>query len=574
MRNSNRRFSLASVNYPKNGMFKRARPVIARYRKDGAGNLFALDRRDGYRPDGSQFKFDDPKPPEPDDDYQDVRTEPEYPDPDSWSAMEPLPSGMPPVSPFDLDLLPNTLRAWIGDIAERMQCPEDYPAVSAIVCLSSVVGRQVGIRPKRQDDWTVIPNLWGAIVGRPSLLKTPSLQETMKGIDALEARAREEHEQDQTTFAADQMISEARAKEFKAEISKALKAKNLDLAHQHALDACADAAQPKRRRYKTQDSTVEKLGELLRDNPRGMLVYRDELIGFLKSLDQEGREGSRAFYLEAWNGNGGFTFDRIGRGTVEIEAACVSIIGGIQPGPLNDYLAGVLRGGAGDDGLLQRFQLAVWPDAPTKWRNIDRWPDARARQVSREVFSRLDQIDPHALGATQDDGDAIPWLRFAPDAQEAFDEWRAALESRLRSDDMHPAMESHLAKYRSLAPSLALLFRLADNPGTGPVDLHSLLRALAWCEYLETHSRRIYRTALDVDMASALELSRRLPSLSAPFTAKDVYRNHWRLLDRTGTAAAIVILEDFGHIRGDQPSGPGRPTIRYQVRPDLRGTRE
>jgi uncharacterized protein (DUF927 family) len=39
--------------------------VIARYRKDGAGNLFALDRRDGYRPDGSQFKFDVPRQGEP-----------------------------------------------------------------------------------------------------------------------------------------------------------------------------------------------------------------------------------------------------------------------------------------------------------------------------------------------------------------------------------------------------------------------------------------------------------------------------------------------------------------------------
>lgn len=80
------------------------------------------------------------------------------------------------MAPFVADLLPDALRPWIADVAERMQCPPDYPAMGAMVALSSVVGRQVGIRPKRQDDWTVVPNLWGAVVGRPSLLKTPALQ--------------------------------------------------------------------------------------------------------------------------------------------------------------------------------------------------------------------------------------------------------------------------------------------------------------------------------------------------------------------------------------------------------------
>jgi Protein of unknown function (DUF3987) len=53
------------------------------------------------------------------------------------------------------------------------------------------------------------------------------------------------------------------------------------------------------------------------------------------------------------------TYDRIGRGTLHIRAACVSVLGGIQPGPLERYLRDVF-GGRGDDGLIQRFQLAVW----------------------------------------------------------------------------------------------------------------------------------------------------------------------------------------------------------------------
>ena len=45
---------------------------------------------------------------------------------------------------------------------------------------------------------------------------------------------------------------------------------------------------PVRQRYLTQDTTVEKLGELLRDNPRGVLIYRDELIGFLARSTKRG----------------------------------------------------------------------------------------------------------------------------------------------------------------------------------------------------------------------------------------------------------------------------------------------
>ena len=62
----------------------------------------------------------------------------------------------------------------------------------------------------------------------------------------------------------------------------------------------------------TNNATIEKIAEILRDNPDGILYYRDELMGWLRSLDKAGREADRAFYLEAWNGNGSFSVDRIG----------------------------------------------------------------------------------------------------------------------------------------------------------------------------------------------------------------------------------------------------------------------
>jgi len=49
--------------------------------------------------------------------------------------------------------------------------------------------------------------------------------------------------------------------------------------------------------------------------------------------------------------------------------------------------------------------------------------------------------------------------------RELFIEWLAELEAKIRGDELHPALVSHLSKYRSLMPSLALLFELADRVG-------------------------------------------------------------------------------------------------------------
>jgi Protein of unknown function (DUF3987) len=71
-----------------------------------------------------------------------------------------------------------------------------------------------------------------------------------------------------------------------------------------------------------------------------------------------------------------------------------------------------------------------------------------------------------------------------------FDAWREKLEQRLRVPDLVPAWESHLSKYRSLAPSIALICHLLDGH-RGPVDGTAWLRPEAWVVYLESHARRI-----------------------------------------------------------------------------------
>ncbi len=124
-----------------------------------------------------------------------------------------------------------------------------------------------------------------------------------------------------------------------------------------------EPVEPTLRRLIVNDATFEALHQTMSDNSAGILMVRDELTGWWSQLDRAGREGERAFCLQAWNGDTGHTIDRIGRGTIHVEACCMSMLGGIQPGRLRSYLADALEDGPSNDGLIQRFQVMVWPTA-------------------------------------------------------------------------------------------------------------------------------------------------------------------------------------------------------------------
>jgi Protein of unknown function (DUF3987) len=490
-----------------------------------------------------------------------------------WPTPTSLPDALPPVAKFNPKLLPAALCDSVVDICDRMQCPPDFPAAATIVALSSTIGRQLGIRPKRMDDWLVVPNLWGALVGRPGVMKTPSAEEPMRPLRGLEAAAAEKHEIDVQDWQAGEMVAKEAAKVTADRIREAMKKGKAEdaraIATQHVRD---EAEEPARKRYIINDTTVEKLGEILAGNPNGILLFRDELTGFLRTLEREGHEGSRSFYLEAWNGDGRFTYDRIGRGTIDIEAACVSILGGIQPGPLTAYISSMSHGGAGDDGLLQRFQVTVWPDIHGEWTNVDRPPNAHARRAASDVFNRMANLDVQALGATWDEDAKIPHLRFDPDAQSMFDEWRAELELKVRSGREHPAIEAHLSKYRSLVPSLALILHLAEGT-TGSVGADSMMRAAGWAEYLETHARRLYSTAISPAISAARALAAKVLAgeIASPFTVRDIYRPQWTGLPGPDEAnAAAEVLCDLDWLRSEKIASAGRPKTLFHANPKLR----
>ena len=291
------------------------------------------------------------------------------------------------------------------------------------------------------------------------------------------------------------------------------------------------------RRYIVNDATGEKAGELLINNPRGLLYLRDEVVDLLKQSDRPGNEHYRPFLLEAWNAKGSYTFDWIGRGTLHIPALCLSVCGGIQPGRFRSHIAGALAESDESDGLLQRFQLLVWFDRPRRWVYVYEHPDSTAKNRAFKLFEFFDKVGELAqLYCDADDGHALPGLHFGNGAQELFRSWLDALMHRIHSDEVRdtPAFQAHLANYPSLVPSLALIFHrlnLADKNADAltPITFEATALAVSWVEYLELHAKKLYASELNAPLTNAHMLAEKIRTGEVIYGQKvsDIYRHKW-----------------------------------------------
>ncbi len=494
---------------------------------------------------------------------------------EDWPKPEPLQSELPPVADFSENLLPDSLRPLVENVANRMQVPLDYPAAVAVLCVAGTVNRRAVIQPKANDTgWVIVPNLWGGIIAPPGFLKSPVIQAATRPLHQLQNEWRQEHEGALKEYARTIEESELRKSAWKQQMTSQYKTGKA--APERPPEP---PPEPISRRLIVNDATFEALHQTMNENPAGVLVVRDELTGWWSQLDRPGREGERAFCLQAWNGDTGHTIDRIGRGTIHVPACCMSMLGGIQPGRLRSYLVDALKDGPGNDGLIQRFQLLVWPDTASDWEYVDQIPDARAERQAEQIFRRLVELEPENPAR----------FRFAPDAQALFIQWLAELEAKVRGDELHPALTSHLSKYRGLMPSLALIFELADRASSDGFDGSSLAssqnlvslehtrQAAEWCEYLESHARRIYSCVVTPQVQAAMELAgkikRRKVGGDGFFSCRDVYIKGWSALDTPEAArqAAEVLLDARWVREAPGESGPsgGRPPNRYEINPRM-----
>jgi hypothetical protein len=232
---------------------------------------------------------------------------------------------------------------------------------------------------------------------------------------------------------------------------------------------------------------------------------------------------------------------------------------------------GAIAGNQGDDGLLQRFSLTVWPDQSGDWREVDKFPDTDARNMAWKAFQRLDEITPDSVGAASDAFEDIPSIRFDEHASGFFREWWHAHEKKVRAGNLHPALESHLSKYRKLVPALALINHLTDGGGDA-VGVAAVQRAYRFAGYLETHARRLYASGMESGASTAKAIIERIRKrqLQDGFTAYDITQRDWsQLKDAAQVKEGLDLLADYNWLADFEQKTRGRPKVIYFVNPDV-----
>ncbi len=500
-----------------------------------------------------------------------------------WPTPERIGSDLPPVPQMDVEaLLPAPLAGYVMDAARRKVAPPEFVAVSLLVSLGALIGARCGVRPKLLDDWIVVPNLWGAIIAPPSKKKSPSMTDGIKPLNWLSANARAKYAKAMETYDGEVEGFDVMMAAAKKAMTKAADAADDDklAAAKARIAALKDTkpTPPTMKRYTSNDATIEKLGDLRMENPQGLLTVRDELAGLLASFDRSGHEQDRAFYLEAWNGTDGHEIDRIGRGSLYIPNLALSVLGGIQPERLEKYLDSAAQE-VGNDGLLARFQLMVWPDSlEFEWR--DGTPDKGLRDAVYKIFETLDDDDFIAAWGAEpaDQFRRVPSFKLAPAAAQAFIAWDTKLQTEIMPS--FPAvLQEHFGKFEKLVAGLALILDMAERADAGgiigPIREGPMLRAIAWADFLGAHAKRVYHLWMHPEVRAAQKLSEALlqRKLPDPFSTADVQRKGWGGLGSPKQiSAALEFLESVGWVRPEQKPEmptPGRPGKRYAVNPKI-----
>lgn len=503
-----------------------------------------------------------------------------------WEKPNKIETKTPSVQALPPELIPEPFRPWLADVSHRMQTPPDFSTVSALVIIGSIIGAGCAIRPKRLDDWEVIPNVWGACIARPSVvLKSPSMSEATKLLDRLQADYGERYEQEKAGAEFDDLATKAMMDDVKSRLSKAAKGKggdgvikgdDLQKLKADYVELTQNATpEPTRRLFKTNETSIQSMTVLQSQNPRGVLVFRDELTALLVKWDREDGADERAYFLEGWNGNGSYTDCKIGRGITDAKQICISLLGGIQPDKLKRYLYQTMQGN--NDGLMQRLQLAVWPDEPESWQLVDTIPNKADKQRAFNILQALAEMDFVQYGAKQGEFDDRPYFRFDDAGQAVFNDWLTELQTIKLQREENPLMVEHFGKFRSLMPSLALIFHcidIADGKASGNVSAAAARLAVEWCKYLESHARRIYAMAESPEHEAAVSLADKIKAkvLPSPFTSKAVYDKGWHgFKDRHEVEAACNILIDENWLileRKPATGNRGRPPLpEYHINP-------
>ncbi|HVF01098.1 MAG TPA: DUF3987 domain-containing protein [Rubrobacteraceae bacterium] len=319
--------------------------------------------------------------------------------------------------------------------------------------------------------WKESAALFAVVVAEPGDKKTPAQKAALAPLWQAQKRLKKEYQEEYEVY-------EEELRHWEAERKVAAKE--------------GEAAPPKPKEpvlksVVVDDVTVERLADILDENPRGVTSAQDELSGWVLSMNQYkagGKGADRQFWLRVWS-NATVKVDRKSRKVPAIiPEPWVSVVGSIQPEILPELHIGR------NDGMLDRF-LYSYPE-PQRTRHTDEVVSATAEHAVLQLYDKLQD-----LKMPESDGEPFPGtVPMTKDAWEVFKELAGELSEEAHALDFPSRLRGAWSKLEAYLARLSLILALGrlvlESNEREQVEPRDVFAASVLIDYFKAHIRRVF----------------------------------------------------------------------------------
>ncbi|MEP3632378.1 MAG: YfjI family protein [Shimia thalassica] len=485
--------------------------------------------------------------------------EAQWPDPDMSFVIQSK-SAVDELSEKDFEWVFGSLAGWIKRAAETKSAHHDFVALALITVAGTIIGNTRWAVP--WEGWKEPPIIWSMLVGDPSSGKSPALDAVLDPLQTIERELLHKYQLEKADWASQTDLAKIAEAEWKNQVKAAIQ--EGEVPPQRPASAFLED-KPIQQRVRITDATTEKIADLLSTTWRGILLHRDEMSGWLHSMDRYSGGGDRAFWLEAFGGRS-FTVDRKSNPEpLQVDKLSVSVLGGIQPDKLNRLLHN-----SDDDGLLARF-LIVYPEpvAPVRPTVL---PDEETLIC---CFKQLMSLQPNVDENGENQQRIVHFTENAREELQVFRETCAIWEK-----DAGSMMKSHIGKLPGLVVRVSLILVLldwaqgvAEDPDDLQIHKDHVCRAILYVgHHIQQHTQRAYGSdSFTEEEKNAERIARyiwheELENVSS----REIQRKSWAGLNSSTTVrVALDLLEEAGWLKRAPFSGSGRPPMKFLVNPKV-----
>lgn len=432
--------------------------------------------------------------------------------------------------PFPIDALPDPVAAFVTNAAEVMGVDPVSVAVPLLVTMAGAVGNTRVVRLKR--GWREPAILRGVLIQESGQRKSPPLEVALQFTRHRQQVAFRCYEEMKYQFDQDMQ-------EYQKDLVAWRKGKNGGIPPEVPKAPVCE-------RFIVSDVTVQAVGALLAENPRGLLLARDELAGFFGDFDKfsNSRGGDAPFWLETYDARG-VTIDRKTGDpkTLYIPRASVSIAGTIQP----DIARRVFCAEHFKSGQIPRFLLAMPP------RRMRIWSEAEIRedltQAMQRIFEFLFDLSMHQPDADDPEQDVCPeTVSLGAEAKAAFlafFEEHGTLLNAATGDEA-----AALSKLEAICARLALILHCVWMATVRcemdvPLAEDTMQRAVALTRWFRFETLRVYRIlGADVEQEQQRTLYEQIESMGGNIELRTWYRS--KNLSKEAAEKQLQALVDAG----------------------------